>query len=569
MRMALATLAYAIVSMPGLTAVHAAASCPAPAASPLPQEVGGFYENKRFGFKFKAPRKWSNVALKTDEAWLAGKYMSDKTYFHTDKDTLWTMEHTPELMVIGFIDENMKKRQEELEEEDSDGVKKTTRIIYNPYKNYEDFLERTYTGGGWFIDDKKTAKVGKLEVTKYQIKVEKLSRSGPKRIITWIYHTDEIDYAMQTEILEDEHKKLSRIIERSYKSFKLIDREGKLPTSGKTHDFITITEMTEGTPKERRTKRMESQELLQRRAIEALPGDWGHERSGDVLLLHHDQEKWAKRLGAHTAVFMKWMEKTFGYIGKGEFVRAPIIRVCNDREEENSFGRGARSGSSWWFSAGGEILTHKDDEGFIGFEVGWVNRRLFGHWMQERDRDLAFAIPQWLSTGLYDYVAGARAKGNKLNFRVDDWDRDEARLAIAQGKAASPRELIKATRSEFRNSTGGFQGYWNRSAQASMLVRYLMSKEANRSKFSKGLLETYMVNLKAAVDEAKKKDNENFKANNNAETEEEEAEQAKARAERWRKKEKELMDDVFFRTFRDWSDKDWDAFEKGYFDWIS
>jgi hypothetical protein len=562
----MAPLGFALACLTGITSAHPLTPVPEPAL--LVQN--GNFESKRFGFKFKAPRGWNNVALKTDEAWLGAKFMSDKTYFHTHKENGWTWEHTPEMMVVAFIDENIKKREEETTEEDENGVTTKTRIIYNPYKNYEDFLDRTFKGGGWFIDKKTEGKVGAFEVTKYSIKVEKLATTGPKRIITWIFHTEGIDYAMQTEVLEDEAKKLGKLVERSYKTFKLIPREGELPTSGKTYDFITITEMTKGTPKERKTKRMKSQDLLHRRAVEALPDDWDHTKSGDVLLLHHDQEKWAKRLGDHSVVFMKWVEKTFPYIGRGEYVRAPIIRVCANEEEENSFSRGAQSGNQWWFGSSDEILTHKDDAGFIGYEVEWVNRRLFGHWLIERDRDLASAMPQWLSGGLYDYVGGARAKGRSLNFRVDDWDRDKARLSISQGTAASPRDLIKATREEFQNfSSGNFDGYWNRTAQASMLVRYLMSKEAKKCKQAKGLMESYLVNLKAAIEEADKKDDDSFKATEAPKTEEEEAEQAKKRAERWRTKEKELMDDVFFRTFRDWTDKDWKSFEKAYFDYLS
>ncbi|MCZ6787477.1 MAG: hypothetical protein O7E54_10000 [Planctomycetota bacterium] len=569
MRKVLAAAAFALTFLPGATL-----PAEAPRTQPAPQQgKGGYHENARYGFKFKAPKGWSHIALKTNEAWLAAKYMSDKSYFYTNKDTQWTTDQTPEMMVIAFVEENMKKRFEEEDLEDGKAGKTKIIRIYNPYKDYDDFLERTYSGGGWHIEEQKKTKVGDLEVTKYLIKVEKLA-NAPKHIVTWIYHTDEIDFAMQTEILQSKHKKLIKTIERAYRSFKLIPRtEGGLPTSGKTDDFFTFSRLTEGTPKERRTQRMESQDQFHRRAIDSLPDDWDHTKYGDhVLVLNHGNDKWAKRVGQHVVVFYKWLEKTFPTIGSGEYVRAPVIRICKNREEEFSLGRGARAGGNFYVISmrDPEIITSKDDTGWIGYEMGWVNRMLFMHWLQDRDAKLSWAMPQWLGGGLSDYIAGARADGKKLDFRVDDWDRDDARLAVSQGRATPPREMMKFTREEFRSSGAGADGmlYWNRRNQCSMLVRFLMSKEAARCKPAKTLLQDYLANLSAAVKELEEKKGEGG-AKAKPKTEEEEEAAVKVQAERWRKREKELIEDAYFRTFKGWSERDWKTFEKAYFNFIS
>lgn len=560
-------LATSLLSLGLLVPVTLAYTAPRTASptQPAALQKKGVHEDKRFGFQFKPPKDWSGIALKTDEAWLAAKYRSDKSYFFTDPDTKFTHEHTPELLMIAFIKENMKKKKQEVTESEEDGEKQVVVEINNPYKNYQDFLDRTYSGGGFYIDKTEKTKVDDLDVTIYHIKVEKLTI--PKRIETWVYHTEDIDFALQIEVLESENRKLQKLKDRSYKSFEQIERtEGRLPTSGATEDGIRITfrDMNTGTDKERKTKRVESQKQLQARAINQLPEDWDHIKVGDTLILTHTDRKYTDRVGDHVKIFMKWLDKEFDYIGPKQYVRAPIIRICESAEEEGSFTRGVRTGSEGVFSGGQEIVTHKDQAGFIGGEIGYVNRRLLDHWLDEKDSDLNLAMPMWLRNGLYEYVDGARADGRKLDFRADDWSRDNARLAISKGEATSPRELIAMTREEF---VGGGQGYWGRTAESVMFVRFLMSPEARRCKQAKTLIKDYILALDQVVEAQKAADEASSDDDpDRPKTEEEEEEMAKARAERWRARERQLMEDVFTITFGDWDEGDWEKLEKAYFD---
>jgi hypothetical protein len=510
--------------------------------------------------------------MKTDEGWLASKHLSNKEYFGTDKNTGYTYSHVPEMLCIAFVHAN-QERKKVVEEESEDGVTTKTTTISNPYKDYEDFLERTYAGGGWYVDSKEKGKHGKIEVTRYSVKVEKLARSGPKRIITWIYHAHDIDFVLQTEVLEGEYKKLRSTIEKSLKSFKLIERSGELlPTGASTPGGIRITrrELTEGTPKERRSKRVESQKIKHEKAIGALPKDWDHQYRGKVLVLDHDQDKWAKKLGDHADLLIEWMNKEFAFFGENEYVRAPILRVCNDSEEEGAFTRGTRTGTTSSFTyiaPGSEIVTHKPDTGWIGGEVDWVNRMLLRQWLLDRNEDATGAMPEWLRIGIVTHVEGARRDGRKLEFRVNEYAREGARLAVSQGRATPPRSIMSQTREEF--TSGGGNSTFSKSAEAAQLVRFLLSKEGARCKQAKKLLETYVTALIEVVDEINEKDKGSTGTSTAPKTEEEEDARGKERAERWRQKEQDMVREVFERTFADWSEKDWESFTKAYFKFIS
>jgi len=576
---AAAAILGAILGLAGSAAAsHAVAptvSTALPGAGPAAPQGSGTYKNRRFGYQFRAPKGWRNIALQTNEVWLTSKFLSKKSYFFTT-DTGWTYEHQPEMMCIAFVHENMK-RKKTVEEEEEDGVKTITTILSNPYKNYEDFLDRTYAGGGWYFSKEEEGTHKGIPVTKYEVKVEKGARTGPKRIITWIFHAPDIDFALQTEVLESEYKGLRAVLQRSLKSFELIERSGELlPEAGTEAGSIRFTSrsLTEGTPKERRTVRLKSERQLHDRAIASLPKDWDHGYHGEVLVLDHNQRKWAKRLGEHADLLLDWVAKNFAYFGEGEYARAPVIRVCENEEEEQALSRGVRSGSRggfYFLSAGSEIITRKPDTGWIGYEVGWVNRMLVMRWMTERDRDLYYALPEWVSSGIFGYMDGARRKGRNMDFRVDQWDKDDARLAVSQGRATPPREIMRYTREEFASGAGGVnaESYFSRRSEASQLVRWLLSKESARCKQAKGLLERYIKVLDEVVEDIKTKENQSFGENKAAETEEEEDERGKAAAQRWRSREKEMMNRTFERVFGGWTDKDWDKFEKAYFKSIS
>jgi hypothetical protein len=259
-------------------AVGAAALPAVPSPVPTPAlatpQGSGVFKNPRFGYQFRTPKGWRNIALKTGEVWLTSKFLSEKSYFYTD-EIGWTYEHQPEMMCIAFVHENMK-RKKTVEEDEEDGVKTTVTILSNPYKDYEDFLDRTYAGGGWYFSKEEEGKHKGIPVTKYEVKVEKGARTGPKRIITWIFHAEDIDFALQTEVLEPEYKGLKSVVERSLNSFEFIERSGELlPKAGTEAGAIRITRksLTEGTPKERRTVRQKSQRQLHDRAIASLPDD--------------------------------------------------------------------------------------------------------------------------------------------------------------------------------------------------------------------------------------------------------------------------------------------------------
>jgi hypothetical protein len=563
-----------------------------------PAAAQGWHEDARFGFKLLPPRGWKPIPLKASESWLVAKYLSDQKDHWTDKEDGWTWEHQPELMVIAFVDEAIqkaKKAAEEAEararaEEEKEKKEKEKEkagggegggddggdedepeavVVQRPFEDYEDYLDRTYEGGGFYVAEREEGVEGTLPVTKLAIKVEKLTYTGPKRIVAWVFHAEGVDLAVQAEMLEDSFPKLEATILRTLRSFRPIPRTmGPLPTDlrADASEFISLASMSKGTPEERRQKRLESEQRLHARAKKALPAGWQVLERERALVLYATDAGFAGKVADGLEVLLDWAETNLGFIGPDTYVRRPIVRVCATAEEMESLQRGVRGSDSWVVDLGNEIVTCKDKYGATGWQADWLNRQLLDLWLRERDGDVWLGMPEWVQHGLYEYVSGARLSGRKLEFKDYQDEVRNFRRTVQEKKNIPVRELVQMTAAQFYGADANYAGYWNRLAQADMVVRFLLSGDAARSKQTKTLLFDYLKNLDAVVAELLAEDLKSSGPEKEPTSEEEEEELYKKKHAAWGASEREtqVVERTFRRTFGAWSPGDWQAFEKAF-----
>jgi hypothetical protein len=537
------------------------------AAPPALAQDGGFHVDNKYGFKLRPPKEWAKIPLKLDEEWQVAKYLSDKSYFFTEKNGGWTYEHKPEMLVIAFVSAVVRERTT-VKKEKKEGEEKIQILIKNPYKDYLDYLKRTYSDGGYYVAEETESKVENVNVTQYQIKVEKLTQTGPKRIVCWVFHTEEVDYAVHFEVLEEQYDKLKQTLNTTLKSFRLIPRtEGGMMTP-QTGENAILEDIGTLTPEERRIKRQTRETSLHERAKKSTPNGWQVAECGRFLVISHGDEKYAKRIAEQLECVIGWLEQTFPFVGPDEYVCKPILRVCASLEEEMSFRKG---GDGFWFSDSQiEIVTCQMDEGFStdSWSVERANRQMLTLWFTQRDRDMWWAMPNWLKGGLYQLIGTARAKGNKLEFKVDDWERDGIRERVREGKASSPRELMKMNVESF--ASGGGQEWWGRNQEVGGLVRFFVTGPASKNPKTKDVLRDYIKNLHAVVVEIESELKAGAgKEDDKPKTEAEEEERFKRDSQSWKAREKRVLESTYERTFRSWSEKQWQEFEDVYFRTVS
>ncbi len=527
----------------------------------------GHHFDTRYGFQFKQPKKWNNIAIKVDEEWLAAKYTSQTEYSFYDKKIGRTYLHNPELLVIAFPLAAMKAKSEAKKSKDGE---KTTIIIRNPYRDYDDFLSRTFQGGGYFKSGQEEDEIDGVKVTKLTYTVEKLSNNGPQTISTWIYHTEDVDYAVQIVGLTKHWDKISKSFKPVRQTFKLIERDGPLTITGSTGDEITISriDLEKGDKKEKKSVAVKSEKVMHERAIAKLPPKgWDHKSKGDVLAIYSADKKYAGRVQDHSNNLIDWLDKNFGFLGADAYMRKPIIRICKDIDEAASYTAGVESGGyggAWDIDE--ELVTWWDAGGWTGYAIDRLNSQVYRYWMLEKNFGLSTAMPQWIDIGLEALVENARMDSRKIDWRYDAGLVNALRAAIRGGNPIKIEDLFLMTSKEL-NDRVSRETNTNPWAEGAMLINYLASPEVKRHRKAKGLLEKYLRNMMKVVDEVEKEEKRKLDgARSRAKKDGGEREYIEQRRAIFQEMEKELLKRTFDMTFADFDESDWAALNKAFHD---
>ncbi|MCZ6786485.1 MAG: hypothetical protein O7E54_04895 [Planctomycetota bacterium] len=515
-----------------------------PLAAVSAESPGAYYKNERWGYKVRTPQDWTHAAMSADEHWIASKHLSKRTIAAKNG---WSSR--PEMWVIGFphARERGAKRTK--------GSKGENRIeIENPYKDYKDFLKRhqRFAGGGYYFSAEKEATIAGGKVTKYEIKVENMVEN-PYRIVTWVYHFDDIDFAIQFRIFASHIDKYKGTFKTCLKSFRRARRKKSMPggvTTGKK--IVEDVDEDELTPEELKKHRHALFERKLRREVDALPKGWFHMRSKNYVALSNADKKFTKESLVHAEAIRTYLEKTFGHIGD-DYVPPGLIRIFNSREEEVAFQQGTKS--VWFGTVSPILLTRKRGE-YADWEYEYLNGRVTSQWLSFRNRHLDWNMPFWFETGLEQHMKFAAVKGRKVTgFKPDPYDKASLRTMLKQGKAAELMSLFQ----------GNERGIY--SLQAGSVVSYLLGK-GNRGKW-KNSVQNYLKNLIKVIEEEEKRlkvktDAALGRASENAMEDEDEDEDDEANdgpsedfVRAFKDKAKNIRKRAFEMTFGEMSEKDW------------
>ncbi|MGH7162234.1 MAG: hypothetical protein ACREID_02020 [Planctomycetota bacterium] len=531
------------------------------------EPAGGFYKNERWGYKVRVPKDWTEAAMSAGEEWIASKHLS-KRLLEPKNSKLWTRE-APEMWVIGFPHARKEDRGAKVVEKDGELVP----VFDNPYADYKDFVQRnrgflTWEGGGYYFSKEEETEIGGVKVTQYEIKVEKMV-STPRRVVAWVWHFDDIDFAVQCKVLEDYWDSYDKSFEACLKSFGRIDRTAALPRAATTGgDRIVEEEDIRKLPPEERKKALsERAERKFLREDDALPKGWSSRRSEHYYVLSNADEKFVKRSLDHAETLRAYLDKTFGGAG-GEYVPAAIIRIFASDGERMAYLQGTKN---IWLDME-EVLIVQG----AGWEKDWeynvLNRGLLSQWVYYKNRLLAQNMPEWLAMGLYKHVEMIRTKGSSVDFTNENWDRDSLRLEIKKGSCLPIQKLIQGDAVAIDvQGDQDWQKRRMRDMQSGSFVHWLMTKAP--AKYKK-LLPEYLGYLLSAVEEAETQyqaqmDKIKQDAAAAANSESEDADDAADR--RWeeiakaiKEKRQSILDTAYQRAFGNWKASDWKSIDKAW-----
>ena len=555
MRTLILTTAAALALLP---AVSAAAPAPGPIATLQKKKAPkGYHQDTRYGFKFKQPAKFKNIAVRVREEWLAAKYVCTQQFTYTDTETGFTANHYPEFMVIAMPHSAMNEGTEVSKDEDG---KESVIKISNPYRDYDDLLKRTFQGqGGFFLaEDPVTAEINGVPVEKRTYRSDKLSRA-PLTIDAWIYKTEDVDYVVHVIGVTNHWETVNKMVKPLRSTFELIEKDAPLRiNSGLASSFrIGPAAVDVEDKREARSAAVKSEKVIHEKAINKLPDDWNHKLSGRVLTVYSADKKFANRVQKHANNLLDWMDENFGFLGGGTYLRKPIIRICRDDAEYFAYLAGINVGNGGgYLYVGEELVTRWDSDGWSGASVNRLNNQIYDYWMQERNFDLKTALPQWIDSGLERLISNSRHDSRKVDWRFDVDLIVYGKGLARSGNTVDLKDLFKMTEKEMNELQQGdskphFEGW--------LLVNYLSSPEIKRHKLADGLLEDYLRNMQKVVKEIEKEQKRKLDAaRRQASKGDGEREYAALRRQIFEKMEKELLQRTFDLTFSDFSDSDWE-----------
>ncbi len=497
------------------------------------------HEDSRIGYSVKPPKGWDQVPTKPNETYIVGKFKAGKKQFARNEELGYTYEYQQEMLVLLFLDDSLAP---EIEVEGDE-----VHWEFNPYPDYDSFLKAIASGYYELADPVREDHNG-LPVVKREFSAQ----DGTVRFVTWIFTLDVGEVAVHLTSTEDGFGKAKRDLYRALKSFKAIERTEDIDSLFAAKSFVSIFAMDDLDPEERKIRRQESERDAWARAQEGLPDGWSTLVHKEVPIITHADQKHAKKMADQVRAVLSWLDKAFPEIGEGEYVRTPILRICEDEDEYQSFQRSVSSSGSI------EISTFKSTMGSTSMTWESINRGALARWFIDRDRDVYWALPPWLSQGLREMIGVAQPKGSKLDFPVKQWERDFIRYAKS-GSITPCRELMSMPWDSYYTQ-GGDQAA--RMGESFALTRYFLEGP----KKTRSILSDYLVNLRDVVHEFEEAEEARREKDGDkeAETEEEEEEMEAARRKRAEENRQRVLDETLERTFGSWTDRDWDSLEKAY-----
>lgn len=381
---------------------------------------GAFHKNTVWGYKIKVPKGWRTAAITTKELWIASKHLG-KRELEAVKSRTWARE-APEMWVVGFP--HARK------------IGETGYTSYPEYVKAQDkFLE---WGEGYEFTDKEETKVGGVKVTKWVIstKVKKSTGYGhaPRRVVAWVYHFDDIDFAVQFKILDEHYDGYAASFRGCLKSFKRIKRTAALP--GTRESGKGETDVSAMTPAERERHLKDATERGLRTQIDALQGNWKHRRTKNFLVLYNAPEKFVRATTAHAETVRAHLQKFLGAKSAG-YVAPGIIRIFATSGERDAYKAGAGVDKT-----GGDVLVAHGHGYVKDNELEILNQSILASWIHSRHELLSEMVPGWVSVALAKYMSMVRSKGKRITFTNEDWDRDSMRLAIKKGTYTAVVNLV-------------------------------------------------------------------------------------------------------------------------------
>lgn len=519
------------------------------------------YKDEKLGYSVSVPSKWKQMPISTDDQWKVAEWQSPREFEDADpKTNSWTRQQ-PKLDVI-IIPNNSADRKGAEVQKDGDKIIVKRDAPWRDIREYMDKTTQDARWGGYFFSKEEDTKIGGLAVKYYEITVDKFTNTynnSPRKIYGWAFYGEDAIYGLVGDALVKFEDKVKPDLDAAAKSFKLFTRTGTLPgaevTPNGTGGDITV----KGDPKKEhltdddlKKRRMEAFTQHLAKIKGSLAEGWKIKDSENFTAVTHCDDKFTKEVLDHAEALRAWLDANLGFVGNG-YAGKIVLRVCADENERSAMYNSM--GYSWDRC---EVVTGQDKNGWMDNKLAALNSGIYSIWLRDKNLQLAWSLPPWISAGLSACVSSAVSKGRKItDFKATTWDNVE----MANLRRAN--KLLDA-RTFFTMDWEAMWKDWENRRQAEAFVRFLLIGSAHTNPKYKNVLADYIKNLVILLDEQNDAAKGGGAAADEPKTEEEEAARQRAQVEAWQKSEQETLKKLIDKTFPGWDDAQWKSFNTAY-----
>lgn len=445
------------------------------------------------------------------------------------------------------------------------------------YQSFEEYAKDKIQG--FYFADQKPAKHAGFECTVHEMVFEKLTQV-PQRWLACSYKIPGGEFAVVFTCTEQHFKKFKGEMTKTFNSFKLLDAKGlvakdphrriKSNTEIGSDEKVDVDAMT---PDEKAAHWAAIKKKAFDQTKSELPKGWDAFETANFLVCHDGDAKTAKESGRHAEAVIAWLSERFGGIGTNP-TQAMVLKLFT-KSERDSFEFNLPSGDP---AAVKTINVYRDWDG--KFSLSTVASDVMWTWFNQKNQDLSSRMPWWLRQGLSGMMRETEVKGSKLDFGMNNWERESLAEALRADKdykgapEGAPLKPLKLLLTSTGKEIFQDNNWWGE-AQCASTVRYFLEGPGSRNEKTRSALQHYVGHLSelvAGVEARLEADRKAAAEQRALEQNMSDEERLKAEDEAYKKKreneygkiEQELLDGAFQKTFNGWSDADWKTLDNSW-----
>lgn len=488
------------------------------------QKTGELVKDEMHGISFKVPKDWVSIPVDPTETLIIHKYQADRP--DMARKVRWS--ETARLEVLFFPTQKPLTDEEIQGIEDAEsGVDKIKAAQKLLNKDFGSYLDNRFKS---FEREKPVEKKIKGIPVTYLDMVGAFRKINGEpidtRIRSCVFHVDEGEFVIKFSCLEEHYKKRHKAdMDASIRTFRRIDKKAIGETDGSSQQNVNERYIEEQKAK--------------------LPSGWYSflSKNGNYWIFSNAEKLFAKEIEMNLEGIHECLVNQFP--GEPRIDWIPIVRVCKTKDEYHGYG-GPAGSAGYWSDMTKEFVCYNDVAHGKRYTFKTLRHEAFHQYIHFL---LGCPPSTWFDEGHADYVGGGEFAGKRFKIKQNIGRRGTIQSAIVNGSFVPIKKLVYMTKEQYYAQPGLCY------AEGWSFVYFLLQGRKNGAKMKKeweSIPNRYLDHFRDAFAALEEKER--------AKPEDEEKRLSGPFEVNYKLSE-EAKQIALERTFKGWTDEDWQDLE--------